>query len=1277
MLFKQPTLLLDLTGSHSDNYIRGEVRYIRSAQDAIFCLSKGNYYVNNLSVTNNLTGEPLIIHQDYNPIQLYEKASLDAKQPVWAAMRITNPDVTEVKIDYQAIGGQYQDMLNVILEIKDNLDPDYIATFPWEKIQNKPLKFKVAEHPHSLWDWTNLRGLLNSIYQVVVALYANQREDYFDLYNHLAAVFTARAADINDRLSKLNDRVEWYRNAMHYDDGDILPSMNPEVPSNYLKYGQWVLIPDVLLMGAGHGDTIGELIGLQGSNPGDENAMRVYFWQRVDDKASVLYNVTASATMINEGDSVTFTISSPGRAAGTAVGWKLTGVGANDVVGELRGTAFLNSSGSTTVTVDTVADGLSEGVERLRLEIIGDMSRFAEVQVMDTSTNPSYRCYFSFDSEGITEITDAAEGDLVYLIIVGTNIAPIAVYSLLYDGSTVDNADFLQAMPDTVTLVDGFAAVPFNILKDKRSEGYEVLVAYMSNTSSIDQAVVATRIRIYDSSLTPTYASRLTSDADGNLPVTNVGEGQTFYLHLFTTDIEDGAEITLSYSGTLTNADFDSTPPLKATIVNGYARIRYDVKADNLSESAEYMDIYILQNGKLIGEERILVNDTSTNGGFVAYFSSNRFGTNNLSWVNEGDQFFLIMQAAGYPNGTQLKLQYSGQAIASDFVDSLPATLVIDDEVGFQVFNVAADRVSEGDENFVVTVLDGDRVLASTNITLLDTSKEPVYNLQFTRDQSGRQPILELNEGERVYVHVSGVNINAITTLGVDVFVGGIRANLVSGDVSELPPSSITLVEGKGSFYIQTRADSVTENDQQIEVRLRSSELSTAPVVKSGTVLLRDTSKDPTWHVAWTVDQAGLIPWESSRPLLEGESIYLQWTSENIPNGTVYWLNYPTTATNTVVAEDFLDARPDHFTVMNNRATVRYRIRADYIIDQGDNDEEVFDVDIHDNVSMTSKILGLTIRIPDPTFTSRFSGNVAAAGSISTANEGDIIYFIIDTTNVPDNAQLKLEHYVNGNLVTVKGYDFVEDPAQTVSITNNRGIVGVGIRTDALPDGNKTFQIQVHGLNAAPGAIPLAVSTVNLIDTSVGGVTEDGTYRPVGNAIGSISIGAGESKHIILMGGGGSGVTGTMESPVGQPYDGYDGEATALRIGSTTLAIAGAGEGGLRGRSEATPGGTTYINHNVFANYSQLLFEELVEIPGRVASIDSAAGANSSNEHNAGAGAAGSLTGTGGGSGATVFLKITNNGTSLMTFGVLIGRGGLRVAGNGQQWNDGAIVVST
>lgn len=1275
MLFKRATLLLDPTAAHPENYIQNEVRYIRNAQDAIFCLSKGNYYLDNLEVINNHTGQPLVIYQDYNPIQLYQKASLEMGKPVFASMRILNPNITEVAINYQAIGGKYQNMLNVILEIKDSLDPNFTTTYPWNSVQNKPVTFNPAPHAHSFWDWTNLKVLLDSMYRVLVALYSKQKDDYHDLYGNMEALFTARAADINDRLGKLSNRIERYRNAIHYDEGDIIPSMNPEVPSNYLKYGNWVLIQDVLLMGAGYGDTVGELVGIAGKQPGDENAMRVYFWQRTDDKSSVMYTVSASKTAVDEGESVTFTISSPGRVNGTAVGWRLTGVQADDIVGQMTGTAFLNASGSTSVTVTLNADGLTDGVEFMRLEIAGDPTRFAEVEVRDASTNPTYESYFSFDELGETEITDAAEGDRVYLIVKGKNVPPIVSYVLLYEGSTMDNADFKQSLPTSVRLVDGFAAVPLDILRDKRSEGYESLVVWVSNTSSVNEAVIATRLRTYDSSLTPTYSTRVTSDLAGNVPISNINEGQSFYLHIYTTDIEDGTEITLSYSGTVTNEDFNSTPPVKATIVGGYARVRYDVRADQLSESIEYMDLYILHNGVLIGEERVLINDTSMNGAFRAWLSSNRFGTNELSWVNEGDTFYLIMSAAGYPDGAQLKLEYLGQAISSDFVDALPKTLVINSEVGFQPFTVANDRTTEGDENFIIRVKDGNNILASCNITLLDTSKEPVYTIKYTSDQLGNRTISEANEGDRIYVHVTGVNINAITTLGMDVYIGAKRATVNNNDVLEAPASTVTLVDGKGSFFIQTKADSTTEGDELIEVRLRASELSTAPVVKTATMTLRDTSKDPTWRMEFTEDEAGEVPWSNSRPLLEGETIFLQWHSENIEDGTVFWVDYPTTLPNAVLPEAFLDERPSHITVMNDRATMRYRLAAKYIEDGDEYDHKIFEVALFDNVAMTNRILFKTIQIPEPTFTAKFSGNNAGTGNLTQANEGDIIYCVLTTTNLPENALLKAEHYLNGNLITNGGTDFDNDPLLEVYVRENRAMIGVAVRNDAIPDGNKTYQVQFHPVGALPGSIPLAVANINLIDTSTGGVTQNGTYRPGTNAIGSISIGAGATKTLTLIGGGGSGVSGTMSDPVGQPYDGYDGEPTALRIGSTTLAIAGAGEGGLRGRTEATPGGVPYVNSGVLENYSQLAFET-IQVPGRAASIDSSAGANGSTASDIGAGAAGSLTGTGGGSGATVTVKITNNGLALQTFGVIIGRGGMRIAGIGQQWNDGAIVVS-
>lgn len=1275
MLFKPTTLRLDLTAKHPDNLIQGEIRYIRNTADTIFCLTKGCFFVQDLTVLNNATGLPLVIHQDYEPTQLYLAASQEAGKPVYAALRITNPNITEVNIDYQAVGGKYQNMLGVILEMKDQLDGSFVANIPWNTIIGLPDRFKPAPHAHSFWDIVNLRGLLNSIYGVLVAINIKQKSKYVDLYDTLSSNLTAKFIDVNNKLVDLTNQLELYRNAIQYDIGDIIVTSRTNNPANYLYYGTWALLPNVLLIGAGFSAELGELVGVEANTPGDWLAKRVMLWQRQDDKASVRYTVTVNKTSMNEGDTATFTVTAPGRLQGTAVNYIITGVQQNDINVPLTGTLFLNSGGSASLTVTALADHLNEGVEYMRLTVKGHITSYAEVRINDTSSRETFNCFFSEDHDGEAVITDASEGDTVYFNVHVANSAAVMNLILLYDGSNATNPDFITSRPTTIRILDGKGRVEYKIKRDQKTEGNEYLSVFISTTSSIEQAYASARLRIHDTSLTPTIQSTITADVAGNLPVNNVNEGTSFYLQINTTDMENGTLINLSYAGTYNSSDFSSALPATATLTNNYARVKFDVRADAISESSEYLHIFGFLEGKKVIDQVVTLNDTSTNPGFKAFFSSNRFGTNELSWVNEGDTIYLIVQAGGVPDGTALPLRYRGQAIAGDFSSALPSEIIIIDEVGYIPFTIANDFRSEGEETFIVYIMDpsASTDYCSANVTINDTSVEPTYDMFFSSDQFGNNLVSSINEGQRVYVTVVATGITSITTLGLDTFIGGIRATTANGDVAEVPPAGIVLVGGRGTFSILTREDSSTEGDEQLKVQVRASQSATAPVVIEKTITVRDTSKDPTWAIKLTTDEAGTQ--ELLGDLLEGQTIYLQWTSENIPNGSVFWLGYGDGLPDNTVEEDFVDPLATFFTVNNNRATVRYRIKQDYLQDQIDNSAERFIINVYSNVSMTTKILTKTARILDPIFQMKFSGNIIGTGTIAQCNEGDVIYLAINTANVIDGAEFKLEYYINGIYTAVAGVDLIDAPAPTVTVSNNKRILSIGIRADGIPDGQKTLEIRLLGLTSPSGSAPLAVASVNMIDTSVGGPTAAGNYKP--GQIGTLAIAAGVSKTITLIGGGGSGALGQLSDPDQPQYDGYVGQSTSIRFGATTIAFAAGGEGGLRSRGGVAAGGTTYINQNFIGNASQFSIANLQIFDGVDAPANQADGASAVGGFNTGAGTSGSSAGLGGAGGAVVIMQITNNTSALLSFGVTVGNGGVIAAGGaGFDWNNGLLTVS-
>jgi len=99
------------------------------------------------------------------------------------------------------------------------------------------------------------------------------------------------------------------------------------------------------------------------------------------------YVVTANAATINEGQSVTYTVTTKNVAAGT-YSYLLGGdVKNGDIVGGVTGTVSIDSSGIGYITVTAVADNVTDGDENMTITI-GGVTSATVVRVLDTSKTP-------------------------------------------------------------------------------------------------------------------------------------------------------------------------------------------------------------------------------------------------------------------------------------------------------------------------------------------------------------------------------------------------------------------------------------------------------------------------------------------------------------------------------------------------------------------------------------------------------------------------------------------------------------------------------------------------------------------------------------------------------------------------------------------------------------------------------------------------------------------------------------------------------------------------
>lgn len=127
--------------------------------------------------------------------------------------------------------------------------------------------------------------------------------------------------------------------------------------------------------------------------------------------------VSADKQIINEGDSVNFTISYTGVPIGSVVTYTLTGVYWWDVAsGQVTGTFITNSSGFNVVTVDVLADARGDGPKNMALNV---ETASAVVTINDTSRPPPFGSEFpayipvAMDGYALSELGPSTTGSYI------------------------------------------------------------------------------------------------------------------------------------------------------------------------------------------------------------------------------------------------------------------------------------------------------------------------------------------------------------------------------------------------------------------------------------------------------------------------------------------------------------------------------------------------------------------------------------------------------------------------------------------------------------------------------------------------------------------------------------------------------------------------------------------------------------------------------------------------------------------------------------------------
>ena len=509
----------------------------------------------------------------------------------------------------------------------------------------------------------------------------------------------------------------------------------------------------------------------------------------VVDTTTITYNIAPSVTTMDEGQSVTFTVTTTNFGNGTLF-WVMTGttVDADFSDGLTNGSITItNNSGSVTRTLNN--DVTTEGTETFALQLLTGsvtgtvVASSATVTVNDSSKSSSSAvCWIrnlangswinamlaagmrfrnlvnntwlnktgTLTGVGVRDmgntkwitfgtpppvptytitpsVTTVNEGGAVTYTITTTNFGSGTLYWT--NGGSSVGADFTDGLNSgSITITNNGGVLTRTLTSDGVTESTETIILQL-RTGSTSGTIVATAstVNIVDASV-PTYSI--------SPSVSSVNEGQSVTYTITTTNFGSGT-LYWTNSGSTVDTDFsDGLNSGGVSITNNSGTLTRTLASDGITESTETIIIQ-LRTGSTAGA----VVATAATVSVINVATPTYSITPSVTTVNEGQSVTYTITTTNFGNGT-LYWTTTGSVTAADFGDSITSgSVTITNNSGSVTRTLSADLTTEGNETMFILLRTGSTsgsvVATADGVNVIDTSTSPATlasPLVFTRN---------------------------------------------------------------------------------------------------------------------------------------------------------------------------------------------------------------------------------------------------------------------------------------------------------------------------------------------------------------------------------------------------------------------------------------------------------------------------------------------------------------------------------------------------------------
>ena len=290
-----------------------------------------------------------------------------------------------------------------------------------------------------------------------------------------------------------------------------------------------------------------------------------------------------TAQTVNEGQDMTFTLSTANMPNGTTVDFVFSGTATEGIDYTVPGALeFTINNNTATYTIATIEDLTTEGNETVIMTLNGTDSAGYSTGALtttgtinDTSTTP-------VPTFALTNNSPVNEGSPITWTLTTTNVANGTIVPFTLSGSAASPQDYSNVQPFEFDVQNNTATYTVDTFADNLTElGAETIVVTLAANDSAGNSTgsIASTATINDTSLTPTYST---------ITAQTVNEGQNMTFTLSTANVANGTTVNFAFSGTATQGtDYTVPGALQMTINNNSATYTITTIADQITDGSE------------------------------------------------------------------------------------------------------------------------------------------------------------------------------------------------------------------------------------------------------------------------------------------------------------------------------------------------------------------------------------------------------------------------------------------------------------------------------------------------------------------------------------------------------------------------------------------------------------------------------------------------------------------------------------------------------------------